>query len=74
MTNDQIEIQRLNGEIQINGRCIDWWAEEMLFWRSKWLADHPEKATYDYVSTAREDEGDKVEILMFIPPHMGDLE
>ena len=56
-TDDQLEVQRLNGELVIQGRAIDWWAEEMLFWRTKYLLEHPEQATEDYVRNAREDEG-----------------
>jgi hypothetical protein len=66
MTNDQIEINRLKGELVLEGKAIEWWAEEMLFWRTKYLLEHPDQANYDYVSTAREDE--KLDPFIFIPP------
>ncbi len=65
-TDDQLEIQRLNGELQLEGKCIEWWAEEMLFWRTKYLLEHPQQANFDYVSTAREDE--KIDPMMFLGP------
>lgn len=63
-TDDQIEVQRLNGELLLEGKAIEWWAEEMLFWRTKYLRDHPEQANHDYVQTAREDE--KLDPMIFI--------
>lgn len=63
-TDDQIEIQRLNGERHLDGKCIEWWAEEMLFWRTKYLQEHPNLANTDYVRNAREDE--KLDPMIFI--------
>jgi hypothetical protein len=79
MTDDQLEIQRLRGELAIareelsmlrdsqetHGRDVDaltWWAEEMLFWRSKYLNEHPEHANKEYVRSARENERIDVKI------------
>lgn len=63
-SDDQIEVQRLKGELQLEGQCIEWWAEEMLFWRTKYLLDHPEHANTDYVRTARDNEN--IDPMMFI--------
>lgn len=63
-TDDQLEVQRLHGEQHIATNTIEWWAEEMLFWRTKYLRDHPEHANFDYVQTARETE--KIDPLLFL--------
>lgn len=63
-TDDQIEVQRLSGELLLEGKCIEWWAEEMLFWRTKYLLEHPEHANTDYVRNARQLE--KLDPLIFI--------
>lgn len=53
----------LEGEIGLlmeeNARLqeqVKYFAEEQDFWRSKYLRDHPEHDTWDYVETARESE------------------
>lgn len=81
MTDKDITIQELRGRIAIleselklhrrdeeaNGDgSSDWWKEEMIFWRAKYLKDHPEHSNYDYVSTARENE--RMDGQIFIPP------
>lgn len=65
MTDDQLEIQRLSGELHLASTERDWWAEEMLFWRTKFLKDHPNLATHDYVQSAREEEGSD-DVMIFI--------
>lgn len=60
-----LEIQRLNGELHLAESEREWWAEEMLFWRTKFLKDHPDLATADYVHTAREEEGTD-DVMIFV--------
>lgn len=55
-TDDQLEIQRLHGELALAASERDWWAEEMLFWRTKYLREHPTLANHEYVRSAREEE------------------
>lgn len=64
MDGRDIEIQRLNGELHLAAAERDWWAEEMLFWRTKYLLEHPDLAIPDYVHTAREDE--KIDPMLFL--------
>jgi len=66
MNDDKLEIQRLCGELELLCRERDWWAEEMLFWRTKYLQDHPEHESLDYVRSAREDEN--IDVMIFISP------
>lgn len=56
MTDEQLEIQRLNGELELLTTERNWWAEEMIYWRAKYLADHPEHNNPDYVKSARIDD------------------
>lgn len=64
MNDNEIEIQRLHGELKLEGKAIEWWAEEMLFWRTKYLLEHPDQANFDYVQTARETEN--IDVMMFL--------
>jgi len=76
-----LEIQRLQGEIQLLKNEIallrpkedagtivpgqvDWWAEEMLFWRTKYLREHPERANKEYILNARADE--RLDVILFV--------
>lgn len=63
-SDQDLEIHRLKGELLIEGRTLEWWAEEMLFWRTKYLMEHPEHNNETYVRTAREDE--KIDPWMFL--------
>lgn len=53
-----IEILRLRGEIQLVNAQVDWFVAEMDFWRAKYLREHPDHDNWDYVQTARENEGE----------------
>lgn len=44
--------------------ALSWWAEEMMFWRSKYLADHPEHHNAEYVHNARQNERRDVQIFV----------
>jgi len=41
-----------------------WFAEELFFWRTKYLKDHPEHNTTDYVRHARENE--RIDVILFM--------
>lgn len=43
---------------------LDWWAEEMMFWRTKWLLEHPERQNLEYVQNARLDE--RIDVMLFV--------
>lgn len=54
--NDELRIAVLEGEIELHHDEIKWWADELDFWRRKYLADHPEHDNWAYVMNARKDE------------------
>lgn len=58
MSDEQLEILRLRGEILLLEKQIDWFAAEQDFWRCKYLREHPEHDNWDYVDSARESESE----------------
>lgn len=62
MSDHELEIQRLLGEIELLKQAhadeVEWWAKEQDFWRRKYLQDHPENDNWDFVESAREIEED----------------
>lgn len=49
MTDDQMEIQRLRGELLLLEKERDFFAKAQDKWRSMYLKEHPEQDNWDYV-------------------------
>lgn len=61
----EVRLLRDDEEARIHGdEHRHWWAEEMLFWRTKYLLDHPDQATKEYVRNARQIE--RIDVKVFL--------
>jgi len=49
MSDNELEILRLRGEILLLEQQLSWFAESQDRWRSKYLKEHPEHDSWDYV-------------------------
>lgn len=61
------ELRLLRNSQETHGadyEALCWWAEEMMFWRAKYLKEHPECDNADYVRHARERE--RMDVKIFI--------
>lgn len=55
----ELKIAVLEGQMELHHDELKWWAEELDFWRSKYLKEHPELDNWAYVMNARKDEQER---------------
>lgn len=56
MTNHDLQIMELRGELQLERERVKWFADCMDFWRRKYLKEHPNLDNWEYTESAWSEE------------------